>query len=92
MPDQRDIDPGASVHAVIVGLLLATLPADMHAAAPELADRVAEHPEVEPHARKRWGELSEREGNIIAREVGIVARDVMTGAGSVTLSGGEHLH
>jgi hypothetical protein len=92
MPKQREIDPGASVHAIIVGLLIATLPPDLRAAAPDLAHGVMDHPDVERHAGKRRGELSESEGNIVAREVGLVARDVMNGAGYVSASGGEHLH
>lgn len=92
MADKREFDADANVRQVIIDLLLSTLPADMRAAAPELAERVIEHPDVAAHAGKRWGELSEGEGNIIARETGIVARDVVLGAGSATASGGEHLH
>lgn len=61
-------------------------------AAPELAERVATHPQVAPQFGKRWGEVPEGDAHIIAREVGLIARDVVFGAGSVTLSGGEHLH
>jgi len=92
MQDQREIDPNKRVRDVIIDLLLTTLPPDMRASAPELADRVAQHPEVAPHLRKRWGELTEGQGYIVAREAGIVARDVEIGASSTTASGGEHLH
>jgi len=92
MSKVREIDPDAAVRDVIINLLLTTLPPDMRAAAPELADRVAEHPEVAPYVRKRWGELTEGQGNIVAREAGVVARDVESGGGHVSASGGEHLH
>jgi hypothetical protein len=72
--------------------LVTALPSELHAAAPELASRVGEHPEVAPHFDKRWGDVTESQGNIIAREVGLVARDVIAGAGAVsprTLIGAE---
>lgn len=92
MTEEREYDPNATVHEIIVNLLLLTLPAEMRAAAPDLADRVFEHPEVAPHIGKRWGELSEGESYIVAREAGVVARDVEIGAGSATQLGGERLH
>ena len=51
-----------------------TLQSDLRASARRFADRVARHPDVAPHIRKRWGELTESQGNIVAREVGLVAR------------------
>jgi len=91
MSDEREIGPSRQVRDVIIDLLLTTLPAELRAAAPDLADRVAEHPEVARHIHKRWGQLSESQGNVIAREVGLIARDVINGAGGTTASG-EHLH
>lgn len=91
MAQQQGIEANKPVTDVIKDLLLSMLPAELHAAAPELADHVAEHPYVQARVHKRWGELSEQ-GNIIAREVGLIARDVVLGAGSVTQFGGEHLH
>jgi hypothetical protein len=89
--EEREIDPRKSVRDVIIDLLLTTLPPEMQAAAPALADRVAEHPDVGPHYWKRWGELSEGEGNVIAREAGVVAHDAMIG-GATASPGGERLH
>lgn len=91
MTAEREFDQDANVRDVIVRLLRSTLPADMRAAAPELAERVLKHPDVAAHAGKRWGELSEGEGNIIAREAGAVARDVEIRSASAVGSGGEHL-
>jgi hypothetical protein len=83
MTDEAAINPDEPVRHVIVSLLLTALPPELQAAAPELAGRVGEHPEVAPHFGKRWGEVTEAQGNIIAREVGLVARDVIAGAGAV---------
>ena len=62
------------VRDVIAALLRLTLPGHLQASARRFTDRVAQHPDVAPHIRKRWGELSERQSNIVAREVGLVAR------------------
>jgi hypothetical protein len=91
MTKNREIDPTKSVRDVIVDLLLATLPPEMKSAAPDLAERVGEHPDVAPHFCKRWGDLFEGEGNVIAREVGVVAHDVSAGAAGAT-DEGERLH
>ena len=91
MTDEAAISPDEPVRDVITSLLMTALPPELRAAAPELADRVGEHPEVAPHFGKRWGDVTESQGNIIAREVGLVARDVIVGAGAVSPSG-EHLH
>lgn len=91
MTRAREIDPSSFVRDVVIDLLLKSLPAELRAAAPDLADRVGEHPSVKPHFGKRWGDLTEGQGNIIAREVGLVARDVIGGAG-VTSASGERLH
>jgi hypothetical protein len=91
MRGQRDIDSAAWVRDVVIDLLLKTLPLELRAAAPELADRVGEHPSIKRQFGKRWGDLSEGEGNIIAREVGVIARGVIEGAGANAASG-EHLH
>ena len=91
MRDKAAIDPDSTVRHVIISLLIAALPPELHAAAPDLASRVGEHPQVAPHFGKRWGEVTESEGNIIAREAALVARDVIAGAGAVSPSG-EHLH
>jgi hypothetical protein len=92
MNEQREIDPATWVRDVIIDLLLTTLPPELQAAAPELADRVGQHPSVRPHFGKRWGDLTEGQGNIVARETGVVARAIESGAGYVSPSGGEHLH
>jgi hypothetical protein len=92
MADERPIDARKSVREVIIDLLLLTLPVELRAAAPELADRVAEHPDVAPHYGKRWGDVAEGQACVIAREAGVIARDIAIGAGSTTQSGGEHLH
>ena len=84
-------EDGAGVRDVITRFLLAALPPDYRAAAPDLVDRVVAHPDVEPHIGKPWSDLTESECNLIAREVRLVARDVAAGAGSTGLSG-EHLH
>lgn len=81
----------AGVHLVIERMLAAALPPEQRAAAPELARRLEEHPEVAPLVEKRWGDLNESQRNSVAREVGLVARDVTAGAGSTTTTG-EHLH
>jgi len=91
MDERNDFDREEPVLAVVTKLLLVALPADLRAAAADLARRVAQHPDVAPHIGKHWGELSESEGNAVAREAGIVARDVISGAGDATASG-EHLH
>ena len=89
--DKAAIDPNSTVRHVIISLFIAALPPELHAASPDLAGRVGEHPEVAPHFGKRWGDVTESEENIIAREVGLVARDVIAGAGAVSPSG-ERLH
>lgn len=91
LAELEEFDEGTGVRDVIARLLLAALPADFRAAAPDLVDRVAAHPEVAPHIGKRWSDLTESEGNLIAREVGLVAHDVVAGAASIGQSG-EHLH
>ena len=91
MRDWHEINPSSFVRDVVIDLLLKTLPPELRAAAPDLADRVGEHPSVKQHFGKRWGELTEGQGNIVAREVGVIARDVIEGAG-VTTPSGEHLH
>jgi len=91
MRDKPTIDPDSTVRHVVIRLLIEALPPELHAAAPDLASRVGEHPAVAPHFGKRWGAVTESQGNIIAREVGLVARDVIAGAGAVSPSG-EHLH
>jgi hypothetical protein len=90
MRGQRDIDSAAWVRDVVIDLLLKTLPLELRAAAPELADRVGEHPSIKRQFGKRWGDLSEGEGNVIAREVGVIARGVIEGAGVQTA--GEQVH
>jgi hypothetical protein len=92
MTDLRDYDDDTPVGTVITKLLLAALPTEVRASAQDLVDRVAEHPEVEAHMGKTWGDLSEADKNAIAREVGLVARDVTGRAGRDTQSGEEHLH
>ena len=88
---EQEWDREIAVHTVIEEILAADLPPEQRAAAPELARRVEEHPEVAPLVDKRWGDLNESERNSVAREVGLVARDVTAGAGSTTTTG-EHLH
>ena len=66
-----DFDAALPVREVIKRLLVTALPAELRAAAVDLTDRVAEHPDVAPHVDKLWGELSEAEGNVVAREVGL---------------------
>jgi len=90
MRGQREIDSAAWVRDVIIDLLLTTLPIELRASAPDLSDRVADHPAAAPHFGKRWGDLSEREGNMVAREVGLIARDVILAAGAT--AAGELLH
>jgi hypothetical protein len=53
MADQREFDPYKPVPGIIKELLLTTLPAELRAAAPELVDRVAAHPDVQPHVGRR---------------------------------------
>lgn len=72
-------------------MLVAASPAELRAAAPELASRVQEHPQVAPFAHKRWGELNESQQYIMAREAGLVTRDAVAGAGATALTR-EHLH
>ena len=88
---EQEYDPEIAVGEAIEKMLIAALPAELRAAAPDLVSRVAEHPQVEPFADKRWGELNESQQNIIARETGLVARDVVVGAGATSQTG-EHLH
>ena len=88
---EQEYDREVGVHGVIERMLAAALPPEQRAAAPELARRLEEHPEVAPLVDKRWGDLNESQRNIVAREVGLVARDVTGGAGSITTTG-EHLH
>jgi len=91
MRDKPTIDPDSTVRHVIISLLIAALPPELHAAAPDLAARDGEHPQVAPHFGKRWGKVTESQRNIIAREAGLVALDVIAGAGAVSPSG-EQLH
>ena len=46
MRDKPTIDPDSTVRHVIISLLIAALPPELHAAAPDLAARVGEHPQV----------------------------------------------
>ena len=79
MTDEPAIEPTHPVRLVITSLLITALPPELRAAAPELAGRVGEHPDVAPHFDKQWGDITESQGNIIVREVGLVARDVIVG-------------
>jgi len=45
MTDDTAIDPTHPVRLVITRLLITALPPELHAAAPELAGRVGEHPD-----------------------------------------------
>lgn len=88
---ERPFDAQAPVRDVIVDLLLTTLPPELRASAPELADRVGERPPVAPHFRKRWAELTDDQANVVAREAGLLAREIAIGTNASTPSG-EHLH
>ena len=89
---ERDYDPSTPVREAILKLLLAALTTEVRASAQELVVLVADHPEIEPHRDKNWGDLPEGEKNAIAREVGFVARDASGGAAGGTQPGGERLH
>jgi len=91
LAEVEEFDSDAQVRDVITRLLLAALPPDLRASAPDLVERVAAHPDVAPHIERRWGDLTESQGNVIAREVGVVTRHLITGAGATSESG-EHLH
>ncbi len=92
MTSHGDYDGDTPVGDVVIKLLLGALTTEVRASAQELVSRVAEHPEVEPHMRKKWRDLSEGEQNIIAREVGLVVRDASGGAARDSQTGGEHPH
>src|SRR6185437_8385288 len=64
MRDWHEINPSSFVRDVVIDLLLKTLPPELRAAAPDLADRVGEHPSVRQHFGKRWGDLTEGQGNV----------------------------
>jgi hypothetical protein len=57
MNEQREIDPATWVRDVIIDLLLTTLPPELQAAAPELADRVGQ------------GNIVARETGVVARAI-----------------------
>ena len=80
------------MHEAILKLLLVALTTKVRARAQELVARVADHPEIAPHASKQWGDLSESQKTAMAREVGLAVRDATGGAAGDTQTGGEHLH
>jgi hypothetical protein len=92
MTTDSDDDSGASVRQAILKLLLAALATEVRASAQELVAHVIDHPEIEPHAGKKWGDLSEDQKNVIAREVGLAVRDATGGAAGDAQTGAEHLH
>ena len=92
MTDEPDHDGETPVREAILKLLLAALTTEVRASAQELVARVADHPEIGPHASKQWGDLSEGQKTAIAREVALAVRDATGGAVADTQTGGAHLH
>ena len=78
----QEFDKDADVRDVITRLLLAALPPNVRASAPDFVNRVTAHPDVAPHIEKRWSDVTEAEVKVIAREVGLVAHDAAAGAGA----------
>ena len=78
LAEVQEFDKDAEVRDVITRLLLAALPPDVRAAAPDLVNLVAAHPDVARHIEKLWSDVTESEGKVIAREVGLIAHDAAT--------------
>lgn len=91
MNDRDQLDHALPVPEAIAKLLLAVLPVELRVSAADLADCIADHPEVTPLVRKLWGELTAAQGDAIEREVNIVATDVIFGAAGASTAG-QRLH
>ena len=89
LDEVQEFDKDAEVRDVITRLLLAALPPNVRASAPDFVNRLAVHPNVAPHIEKRWSAVTESEEKVIAREVGLVVHDAAAGAGTTGQSG-EH--
>jgi hypothetical protein len=70
------IEQDAPVLGAIRLMLLPLLPVEFAAAFDDLAQHVARHPEIAPHAHREWGDLSASVHAAIRREVKIVARSL----------------
>ncbi|HEY6830806.1 MAG TPA: hypothetical protein VI259_28355 [Gemmatimonadaceae bacterium] len=76
----KTVEPYVEQNAPVLGairlLLLPLLPIEFAGSFHDLAEHVARHPEIAPHAHKVWGDLSDSVRAAIRREVKIVARAV----------------
>ena len=82
LAEVEEFDRDADVREVITRLLLAALPPNVRAAAPDFTDLVAAHPDVAPHIEKRWSDVTDSEGKVIVRQVSVVAHDAAIAGGA----------
>jgi len=78
LPTPHQFDHETPVRQVILVLMRAALPRNLHASIPRLVEDVTRHEDVAPHVDRRWGELTIGEGGVLARQVRVTARRALT--------------